>query len=70
MIDRLTRALSPRKPARFSVFANCKSSKRYEKGLSRIDDSLDIVGFIRKQMRESVVKRLMFTKFERFMINR
>ena len=43
---------------------------RYEKGLRRIDDSLDIVSFIRKQMKDLVVKRLMFTKFERFMISR
>ena len=70
LVNRLKRALSLRKPARFSVLANCKSSMRYEKGLSRIDDSLDIVSFIKKQMRESVMKRLLFTKFEKFMINR
>ena len=52
------------------MYANCKSSARYEKGLNRIDNSLDIVSFMRQQMSELVVRRIMFTKFERFLINR
>ena len=69
LVDRLVRALASRKPAKFSICARYKSSVRYEKGLNRIDDSLDIVRFIRHQMSEMIVKRLMFTKLERFMIN-
>ena len=63
-------ALSLRKPANFSIRARCKSSTRFDKGLSRIDNSLDVVSFIRQQMSQLVMKRLLFTNLENFMIAR
>ena len=62
--------MSLRRPAKFNMREKFKSSVRYQNGLSRIEDSLDIVSFMRQQMSELVVRRLLFTKFERYMINR